>query len=416
MFLWNKHVAAVSAQMMTWEVTTAFDGELTETELQKRFDDDFGNLLEKRNGECRETCDTDLLASRVFFWPLVSFNASDGRKHRYLVAIAEEPLEKYRKKFDRCLPQQIALFSIADKILRGAWDEAAEGLNLGENVKWNLADDLIADSCEANETVANNGNLVLVALWKNVLYILVFAKGRLCHWSEEFGYGNRFDELIAERVSRFKSFLKSDELFADEGAFSETFICCDDMSNMEKLFCESADDPFWRGLDLDNCDSLKPCAKRRWFFVAFLLFMLCMLNVLWLKNPFACNAEMYEPHKDVAAVELDLPSDDVLNKLAWAKGHGLLLAGGEGLSEKPSSWSSCNSLDYKLVGIVGGRVALMKSATGGSRTVSVGDSLFRYRVKEIGRNEVVLRCGGKEVRYEVGSPIISPIVSHAAVR
>ena len=77
---WAKKVAPVAARMMTWEVTTAFDGTLTETELRKRFDEDFRDVFNAgfADGECA-----------VFFWPLVSFNASDGRKHRYLVAVAD---------------------------------------------------------------------------------------------------------------------------------------------------------------------------------------------------------------------------------------------------------------------------------------------------------------------------------------
>jgi hypothetical protein len=105
---WKKRIAPVAARMMTWEVTTAFDGTLTETELRKRYDEDFRDVF--------------VAESRVFFWSLVSFNASDGRKHRYLVTVADEPLEKYRKKFDCCLPKQIVFYAIADKILRGEWD------------------------------------------------------------------------------------------------------------------------------------------------------------------------------------------------------------------------------------------------------------------------------------------------------
>ena len=109
MFLLNNHIAAVSTRMMTWEVTTSFDGILTETELQKRFEENFGNLFGTRNEEGGDACDMGVRANRVFFWPLVSFNASDGRKHRYLVAFANEPLAHYRKKYDRSLPRQIAL-------------------------------------------------------------------------------------------------------------------------------------------------------------------------------------------------------------------------------------------------------------------------------------------------------------------
>ena len=148
---WAKKVAPVAARMMTWEVTTAFDGTLTETELRKRFDEDFRDVFNAgfADGECA-----------VFFWPLVSFNASDGRKHRYLVAVADEPLENYRKTFDRCLPKQIELYAIADKVLRGEWggesclkcDETCAGCG-SECAKLN-------NDCAE---VAKNGNLLFVA-------------------------------------------------------------------------------------------------------------------------------------------------------------------------------------------------------------------------------------------------------------
>ena len=157
-FLWNKRIAPVSARMMTWEVTTAFDGMLTETELQKRFDEEFQGV--------QSACDVNMGCSenRVLFWPLVSFNASDGRRHRYLVAIANEPLLPYRKKFDRCLPIQVTLYGIADKILR---EEQVDFVGVGymEN--------------RAEIVSRNDGNLLLVTLWNKTLYILVFMKGRL---------------------------------------------------------------------------------------------------------------------------------------------------------------------------------------------------------------------------------------------
>ena len=417
MFLLNNHIAAVSARMMTWEVTTSFDGTLTENELQKRFEEDFGNLFGMRNEENCDVCDTGVRANRVFFWPLVSFNASDGRKHRYLVAIANEHLANYRKKYDRCLPRQILFYAVADKILRGeAVDEVAIDIHANCNAKWNIAD----------------GNLLLVALWKKVLYILVFAKGRLCHWSEESGYGDCFDERIAGRVHRFKEFLKADELFVSAGSFAENFICCDVLSNMETLFRTAAKDPFWRGLDLDKSESLKPCEKRRWSAFASILLLLGLLVALFCSDALdwvnlwafadGSNAEF----SDVAPVELSSPAARDLEMLAWAEGHRDLfpakwnlgrdgIADGANMFGTRRSRKSCDSLDYKLLGIVGGRVALMESVTGESKMLSVGDSLLKYRVKDIGKNEVVLRCGRKEVRYEIGTAV-DPVVSQVGAR
>ncbi len=431
---WKKRIAPVSSRMMTWEVTTSFDGTLTGTELQKRFDEDFGDLFGVRNEECGETCNMGMRANRVFFWPLVSFNASDGRKHRFLVAIANEPLASCRKKFDRCLPQQIAFYAVADKVLRG---ELRNGIVTDIHAN-SSANEGVAKSSAVQfgveENVADDGNLLLVALWKNILYILVFMKGRLCHWSEELGYGDCFDERIAERVLRFKEFLNADELFASAGAFGEAFFCGDNVSDMETLFQIGAKDSFWRDLDLDESESMKPCEKRRWTVCALMLLTLGLSFALFSDDSWVmrnvrelCGDAV--PAKDVAPVELSLPAEYVLEKLAWAEGHRDLLPakwtqGRDGFAEgsfgmRRSRWA-CDSLDCKLLGIVGGRVALMKTAAGETKTLSVGDSLLKYRVKEIGRNEIVLRCGRKEVRYEIESPNVSsmaaPNVLHVGAR
>ncbi|WP_405329416.1 hypothetical protein [Fibrobacter sp.] len=369
--------------MMTWEVTTAFDGTLTETELRKRFDEEFRDVL----GE----------ESRVFFWPLVSFNASDGRKHRYLVAMADEPLENYRKKFDCCLPRQIALYAIADKILRGEW-----------------------------EGIAENGNMLLVALWIHRLYILVFMEGRLCHWSEELGYGESFDEACRERVAYFKDFLKVDELFANvnsAGAFGEFFVCCENfcagenLLNMDEFFLFAAHDPYWRGKDLDKCDSMKPCERRRWMMCAVALLVLCVGIFAMCGGSLDLYAYFFDDERrnsfeNVVPVELSLPATRDLEMLAWADGHRDLFPakwnlGREGFVADvafENRWmlrGTCDSSEFSLLGIVGGRVALVKTSAGETKTLSVGDSLSRYRVTQIGKNDVVMKCGRKEERYAV---------------
>ena len=387
---WAKKVAPVAARMMTWEVTTAFDGMPTETELRKRFDEDFREVFNAgfADGECA-----------VFFWPLVSFNASDGRKHRYLVAVAEEPLENYRKTFDRCLPKQIELYAIADKILRGEWD--------GENC---LKCDETCAGCGGECVVfdnncAENGNLLFVAFWGHCLYILVFMEGRLCHWSEEYGYGEVFDDACRARVARFKEFLKADELFAkmnDVGEFGEG------SPKVDELFQVAVRDPFWCGKDLDECDSMKPCELRRWVMSSVALLVFCAsvfamcggsLNLLCAKF---FDDELRNSFVDVAPVELSQPAARDLEMLAWAEGHRDLLPaewtlGRAGLSSR----GACDSSEFSLLGIVGGRVALVKTSAGETKTLSVGDSLSRYRVKRIGMNDVVMRCGRKEVRYAV---------------
>lgn len=400
---WKKRIAPVAARMMTWEVTTSFDGTLTETELRKRFDEDFRDVFNAgfADGECA-----------VFFWPLVSFNASDGRKHRYLVAVAEEPLENYRKTFDRCLPKQIALYAIADKILRGEWD--------GEDCL--KCDEMCAECGGECAEVADNGNLLFVALCEHCVYILVFMEGRLCHWSEEYGYGEMFDDACRERVARFKEFLKADELFAKMNDVGEFVVCCEKVGTVEEslhvkdLFQVAARDPFWCGKDLDECNSMKPCERRRWTMGAVALFAFCAcvlamyggsLNLLYAKF---FDDEKFNSFVDAAPVELSQPAARDLEMLAWAEGHRDLLpakwtlgraelAGNDAFGNRRTSRGTCDSSEFSLLGIVGGRVALVKTSAGETKTLSVGDSLYRYRVKRIGMNDVVMRCGRKEVRY-----------------
>ncbi|OWV22383.1 hypothetical protein B7982_09145 [Fibrobacter sp. UWB2] len=394
---WAKKVAPVAARMMTWEVTTAFDGMPTETELRKRFDENFREVFNAgfADGECA-----------VFFWPLVSFNASDGRKHRYLVAVADEPLENYRKTFDRCLPKQIALYAIADKVLRGERD----GVNC---LKCDEACAECGGECVVfDNNCVENGNLLFVAFWGHCLYILVFMEGRLCHWSEEYGYGEVFDDACRERVARFKEFLKADELFAKMNDVGEFVVCCEKVGTVEEslhvkdLFQVAVRDPFWRGKDLDECDSMKPCELRRWVMSSVALLVFCAsvfamcggsLNLLCAKF---FDDELRNSFVDVAPVELSQPAARDLEMLAWAEGHRDLLPakwtlGRAGLSSR----GACDSSEINLLGIVGGRVALVKTSAGETKTLSVGDSLSRYRVKRIGMNDVVMRCGRKEVRY-----------------
>ena len=384
MFLLKKRIAAVSARMMTWEVTTAFDGTLSAVELHRRFDEDFRGVFDG-DGE-----GTD---NRVSFWPLVSFNASDGRKHRYLVAVADEPLLPYRKKFDRCLPRQIALYAIADKILRG------------ENADFAGVEYVGHGGGIVEALPRNDGNLLFTALWNSTLYILVFMKGRLCHWSEENGYADAFDESCRNRVARFKAFLKDDELFANVESFDEVRVCCNPMMDADDLFRMGARDPFWRRLDLDECESMKKCEKRRLAGVAVAAALLAL--VFWLVFPLwgICGKSKYGLKNDVVAVELDLPPSEVLDLLAWAKGHrDFAPVGMNGMGvEMAGRRNVCNPPRFKLLGIVGDRAVLVETSASEKKILTPDDSLDSYRVKKIGRNDVVFRCGGKEVRYEVGA-------------
>ena len=67
-----------------------------------------------------------------------------------------------------------------------------------------------------------------------------------------------------------------------------------------------------------------------------------------------------------------------------------------------SRQSPCDSLHVNLLGTADERAALVKFGDE-TRTLKLGDSLMKYRVKSIGKSDVVLHCGRQEVRYEVGA-------------
>ena len=240
-------------------------------------------------------------------------------------------------------------------------------------------------------------------------------EGRLCHWSEEYGYGESLDGACRERVARFKEFLKADELFAKMNGVEEFD---EDSPNMDGYFLSAAHDPFWSCKDLDECDSMKPCERRRWMVGAAALLVLCAgvwamcggsLNLLCAK---LFDNGQRDSFADVAPVELTPPATRDLEMLAWADGHRDLFPakwnlGREGFvadvafENRRILRGTCDSSEFSLLGIVGGRVALVKTLAGETKTLSVGDSLSRYRVKQIGMSDVVMRCGRKEVRYAV---------------
>lgn len=140
-----RRARAVRAKMFTWEVVTDFDCDAPQESLEEAFAKEFPEM----QGSC------------VAFWKMVSFNAADGRKHRYLVAVTDVEQEgsmsrgqERRAQERRALPESIGLYALADREMR---------------------------SCDCG------GNMRFAAVVDGVLYILVFMEGRLCHWSEENG-------------------------------------------------------------------------------------------------------------------------------------------------------------------------------------------------------------------------------------
>jgi hypothetical protein len=118
-----------------------------------------------------------------------------------------------------------------------------------------------------------------------------------------------------------------------------------------------------------------------------------------------CTNPKNEITHDVAPVELEKPPSEVLDLLAWAKGHrDLVPARWKGMQAGFAERGNlCDLPSFKLLGIAGDRAVLVEMTSSEKKIMTPDDLLDSYRIKKIGRNDVVFRCGSKEVRYEVGA-------------
>jgi len=390
MRLLNK-VGAVATRLFTWEVVTGFDQELSDSVLMRRLNEECPGLFcELRNAASSRT------PPLVKFWKMISFNGAEGRRHRYLVALCREDLCGFRWRYDRILPRQIGLYKVCDMRMRNE-----DGL---ENFRY-------------------------ATIVSGVLYILVFMEGRLCHWSEEAGYGQ--DETAENignaesRLRRFDEFLKRDELFSRVDRFAVAFDGdgaenCDDFS----LFREAAYDPFWKKLDLDDDvgvdGNFSLATKPRQKIKYALIFIMVSLFVFSINSLLGQNdypEAIVETSKmlvaDESAVLYDFPNiqpqDSTAEKLDSVQvaqekklsrnRHPLAPQNRRRLSN--ASEYSCPTPSAKIQGLVAEKIAQIVLPDLSKRWVRVGDSLEKYQVQSIGRDRIHLVCGG--LQYELRS-------------
>lgn len=323
--MFRSSVKGASARLFTWEVVTGFDEELFGESLRQRFDEDFQGCFQEE--------------SPVFF-KMVSFNGGNGRKHRYLVALVDKEMS-LKKGNTRELPWSITLYKECDEKMRcGSWSQ----------------------------------NLCYSKIVGDVLYILVFMEGRLCHWSEEFGYGN-FDscsdgaDVLGERMERFRQFLKHDDLFSRVDSFA--FECGTD----EEDFYAASLDPFWRN------KSLVPYVKT----IRFRLAVVAMVAVVAFLFAVVGFGEMEGEYEFMGvAPELLLPEPFV----------SLEVRKTVELPPKETRLRHCAEPLIKLNGLVEGKVCQLRAADGSSSWLREGEFIDGFRVQSIGRDRVVLECGG----------------------
>jgi len=370
-----ERVGGVGAPMFTWEVSVPFDDEPGEARLREEFAREFPESS-GRGHPC--------------FWKMVAFNGDSGKKVRYLVAVAAAPVDGMRRKFDRVLPEGVALYGMADRVIRGGGTAHGKGHGGG----------LDHGGCSVHADCG--GNAVFSFLCGSRLVILVFCEGRLCHWSEEVGYEEVDDEgfggsAYAERMERFRRFLARDEYLARGGVYSE-FRERVDPAAMQGEFRRAARDPFWRGLDLDNVPRVRPLHWK--------IAVGCFLAVASLAGALALRSE---------GGMLWLELADFLPNVAVADGDGLgedialsaplpLPSAAEIRETLPTTSSlmqahpaaRCVVPPLKLRSVVQG--VLFQGDVGGALGwFRPGDSVGTYVVDSVGRDRVVLACGGEKV-------------------
>lgn len=341
-------VCAAEVRLFTWEVVTGFDQEPAGGRLLQLFGEEFPEAAK---------------AFQPRFWKMISFNAADGRLHRYLVALpAKAPsggaLPPVRKCGRRVLPQSIGVYGEGDRLVR--------------------------------ETECG-GNLRLAAVWKGALYVLVFMEGRLCHWSEEPGYdGECATALVRERLERFDEFLKTDALFSRAENYAKAVCLQGDLDkDWEALFKVAAQDPFWRRADLAEPDGTVR-RSRHWRFAVSLATALSFALLFFDFGQNESASLLFEP----APPELSTPVVE--------KNHEPHAPREPAIVQPVLNVKNCEMPWFQVRGVVGGKLFLAQLGGGESRTLKLHDTLQDYVVERIDRDRVVLRCGDKTLEKESG--------------
>ena len=379
--MWSR-TAFVEARLWTWEVVTGFDGVLDSVTLRKRFAEDFPSVA--------QLCLDGEYAPEPVFREMVSFNSTDGRKHRYLVMLAneresEKEPAKYRGRGERILPRTAMLYGCADKLMRE--EDACESVYCGCSLR---------ESC---------GNCRFAFLDNGWLYILVFFEGRLCHWSEEPQYNNK--ESVQERLGRFDVFLRNDDLFSRAEKWYCAFMDVGDVQEPERLrwLRRAGGDPFWR---------VRTRGKVVWPVLAagaaLLLAVVTWWNVLSGDLPGAAPEVILPAGTELPALtpapEMR-PSEEAVAQLNESEMRAPFNKSDvRGVSEigdargtlKPAP--GCVLPSIRLHGVVAGRIFSASIAGASPSWYSLGDTLGPFEVVSIGKDRVQLACGDetREVR------------------
>ena len=365
-----KSLIPIEARLFTWEIATNFDEILSERELDEVFVKEFPSTC-ARLKDCSPP-------GRFVIWPLLSFNASEGRLSRYLVAVVKsEP----GAMSARMLPRQIWRYALADSTI----------------LKW----------AENNRLDDNSGNYVCYGMEGNEFYLMVFFEGRFCHWLEETVCDAAGDDTPCDwfenRLDRFRRFLKNDPLFSRAASFTE--ICLEGAFD-ERLFRGASGDPFWRSLDLRKDRCLLKTQKgtvrlRNAAYGGFCLMLLAIVSLVFYGR-YTGQYDECVGCVEALPVELNPPpelfevaeTDEVYEQMVSSAASGM----------------SCVLPEFRVHGLVSGKVAMLSLVESEGATKSLvlgeGDTLGNFKVLSIGRDAIRLACGGKIVEGGVGESVL----------
>lgn len=342
------------ARLFTWELSSNFDEAVSLAAARCAFEREFPAACERLREGGGSFC----------LWPLVSFNATEGRLSRYLVAFTERRACKGRR---RPLPPQIWLYSAAD----GA------------------AMEIPPDEC--------SGSFWCHAQVEDSLYIVVFFEGRLCHWAEEV-LPACDSEYLDLRLERFRRFLKKDPLFSraplkelalDGGSF--------ETDARRRLFRRASRDPYFRSLSLlQDTGKRKKTGTRALFVLGILL--LVLLGLFPVPATDSC-----ESCNDPPPVPL-LPAPQVFEVAEPVTAHSsepFYKTVPAGFPEKFSrATTDCALPDFHLKGVVSNKLAMV-SESENTRTLAPGDSLGTFALRRVGRDRIELVCKDSLVEWLV---------------
>lgn len=347
--LFQSRAKPVKARMFTWECVTGFDEEFLDEALLQKFKSDFSPSFDEK---------------RPVFLKLFSFNAPDGRRHRYLVIFLNE-IGCANDNCKRFLPESISLFGMCDKKMRDS-----DGFQ----------------------------NYCFYEIVGDVLYILVFAEGRLCHWSEEPGYGNFGGEgacVLEDRIERFRGFLEQDAFFSreesfvfEEGSLNTSF----DYGDLEwaSFFERASADPFWKKVCLNGAS--KKRNVKLWV-ALFLTFSVILILVSQNRRTgLDGNVDLWlSPAVELQAAEPFL-SFEKKERVEFPVG-----------SRRTKTEEVCEAPSFKVNGVVEGVLFQWKREDGSVAWLRPGDSIGEYRVASVNRDRVRVYCRGEAFDVFSGS-------------